>query len=68
MECSAPGVATTELGVCFTWLGYEECLIAGRFMPVFRWRIHGAVQISVGLVTNFKDVQGFLAFARGLLT
>jgi len=25
------------------------------------------VRISVGMVTNFKDVQGFLAFAKGLL-
>jgi len=25
------------------------------------------VRISVGLVTDFKDVQGFLSFARGLL-
>jgi hypothetical protein len=26
------------------------------------------VRISVGMVTNFKDIQGFLAFARGLLS
>jgi selenocysteine lyase/cysteine desulfurase len=27
----------------------------------------GAVRISVGMVTNFNDVQAFLTFARGLL-
>lgn len=27
----------------------------------------GAVRISVGMVTNFNDVQAFLSFARGLL-
>jgi hypothetical protein len=28
----------------------------------------GAVRISVGLVTDFKDIQGFLAFAASLLS
>jgi len=28
----------------------------------------GAVRISVGMVTNFNDVQAFLTFARGLLS
>ena len=28
----------------------------------------GAVRISVGMVTNFNDVQSFLAFAKGLLS
>jgi len=27
----------------------------------------GAVRISVGMVTNFNDIQAFLAFARGLV-
>jgi hypothetical protein len=27
----------------------------------------GAVRISIGMVTNFNDVQAFLHFARGLL-
>ena len=27
----------------------------------------GAVRISVGMVTNFHDVQSFLSFARGLV-
>jgi hypothetical protein len=31
-------------------------------------RSSGAVRASVGMVTNFNDVQGFLAFARGLLS
>jgi len=28
----------------------------------------GAVRISVGMVTNFNDVQAVLSFARGLLS
>jgi hypothetical protein len=28
----------------------------------------GAVRISVGMVTNFNDVQRFLGFAEGLLS
>ena len=28
----------------------------------------GAVRISVGMVTNFNDIEGFLGFARGLLS
>jgi hypothetical protein len=27
----------------------------------------GAVRVSVGLVSNFNDVQAFLEFSRGLL-
>ena len=64
----AMGVSRVELDVCFTQPGHEERLSQDDFRLCFDGKSMGAVRISVGMVTNFKDVQGFLAFARGLLT
>ena len=62
----ALGVSRVELDVCFTRPGHEERLSQDDFRLCFDGQSIGAVRISVGMVTNFKDVQGFLAFARGL--
>ena len=56
------------LDVCFTQPGHEERLTIDDFRHCIDGKSSGAVRISVGMVTNFKDVRGFLAFARGLLT
>ncbi len=64
----AMGVSRVELDVCFTRPGHEDRLSQDDFRLCFDSKSMGAVRISVGMVTNFKDVQGFLAFARGLLT
>ena len=64
----AMGVSRVELDVCFTKPGHEDRLSQDDFRLCFDGKSMGAVRISVGMVTNFKDVQGFLAFARGLLT
>jgi molybdenum cofactor sulfurtransferase len=61
-------VSRVELDVCFTSPGHEQRLSQDDFRMCFDGKSMGAVRISVGMVTNFKDVQGFLAFARGLLT
>jgi selenocysteine lyase/cysteine desulfurase len=63
----AMGVSRVELDVCFTSPGHEQRLSKDDFGLCFDGKSTGAVRISVGLVTNFNDVQGFLSFARGLL-
>jgi len=63
----AMGVSRVELDVCFTQPGHEERLSTDDFRLCFDGKSTGAVRISVGMVTNFNDVQAFLSFARGLL-
>jgi molybdenum cofactor sulfurtransferase len=64
----ALGISRVELDVCFTRPGHEERLTVDDFRHCIDGKSSGAVRISVGMVTNFKDIQGFLAFARGLLS
>jgi len=61
-------ISRVELDVCFTQPEHEERLSIDDFRKCIDGKSSGAVRISVGMVTNFKDVQEFLAFARGLLT
>jgi selenocysteine lyase/cysteine desulfurase len=64
----ALGISRVELDVCFTRPGHEERLTVDDFRHCIDGKSSGAVRISVGMVTTFKDIQGFLAFARGLLS
>jgi selenocysteine lyase/cysteine desulfurase len=64
----ALGISRVELDVCFTRPGHEERLTVDDFRHCIDGKSSGAVRISVGMVTNFNDIQGFLAFARGLLS
>ncbi|MBM3124203.1 MAG: aminotransferase class V-fold PLP-dependent enzyme [Chloroflexi bacterium] len=64
----ALGISRVELDVCFTRPGHEEHLSIDDFRMCIDGKSSGAVRISVGMVTNFNDVQGFLSFARGLLS
>ncbi len=64
----ALGISRVELDVCFTGPGHEDRLSIDDFRLCIDGKSSGAVRISVGMVTNFKDIQGFLAFARGLLS
>lgn len=63
----ALGLSRVELDVCFTQPGHENRLSLDDFRLCISGKSSGAVRISVGLVTNFNDVQAFLHFARGLL-
>jgi molybdenum cofactor sulfurtransferase len=60
-------ISRVELDVCFTQAGHEDRLTVDDFRSCIDGKSSGAVRISVGMVTNFNDIQGFLAFARGLL-
>ncbi len=64
----ALGISRVELDVCFTGPGHEDRLSIDDFRLCIDGKSSGAVRISVGMVTNFKDIQGFLAFAQGLLS
>ena len=64
----ALGISRVELDVCFTRPGHEERLTVDDFRHCIDGKSSGAVRISVGMVTTFRDIQGFLAFARGLLS
>ena len=64
----ALGISRVDLDVCFTSPGHEDRLSVDDFRLCIDGRASGAVRVSVGMVTNFNDVQGFLAFARGLLS
>jgi selenocysteine lyase/cysteine desulfurase len=64
----ALGISRVELDVCFTQPGHEDRLTVDDFRHCIDGKSSGAVRISVGTVTNFNDIQGFLAFARALLS
>lgn len=61
-------ISRVELDVCFTQPGHEDRLTVDDFRHCIDGKSSGAVRISVGMVTDFRDVQGFLAFAKGLLS
>ncbi len=60
-------ISRVELDVCFTQPGHEDRLTVDDFRHCIDGKSSGAVRISVGMVTDFKDVQGILAFTRSLL-
>src|SRR5512143_3136682 len=64
----ALGISRVELAACFAQPAHEQRLSLDDFRVCIDGKSSGAVRISVGTITNFKDVQGFLAFAKGLLT
>ncbi len=63
----ALGISRLELDVCFTQAGHESRLSLDDFRLCIDGKNSGAVRISVGLMTNFDDVQALLSFARALL-
>ena len=64
----ALGISRVELDVCFTSPGHEDRLSLNDFRLCIDGKNSGAVRISVGMVTNFNDVQAFLHFCEGLLS
>lgn len=63
----ALGISRVELDVCFHQPGHEERLSIDDFRLCIDGKSSGAVRISVGMVSNFRDVQTVIEFARGLL-
>ena len=63
----ASGVSRVELDVCFHQAGHEERLSVDDFRVCIDGKSSGAVRISLGMVSNFSDIQTMLKFAKGLL-
>ncbi len=63
----ALGISSMELAACFTSPGHTQRLSYDDFRLCIDGKASGAVRVSVGLVSNFEDVQTFLKFAEGLL-
>jgi molybdenum cofactor sulfurtransferase len=63
----ALGISKMELAACFTSPGHTQRLSYDDFRLCIDGKASGAVRISVGLVSNFEDVQAFLHFAEELL-
>jgi selenocysteine lyase/cysteine desulfurase len=64
----ALGISRLELAACFAQPTHRQRLSLDDFRVCIDGKSSGAVRISVGMVTNFDDVQAFLSFARGLLS
>lgn len=60
-------ISRFELDVCFNGPGHEERLTLDDFRLCIDGKNSGAVRISVGMVTNFEDIQALLKFCEGLL-
>ncbi|GAB4488953.1 MAG: aminotransferase class V-fold PLP-dependent enzyme [Anaerolineales bacterium] len=63
----ALGISRVELDVCFNGPGHENRLTLDDFRLCIDGKSSGAVRISVGMVSNFEDIQKFLEFCTGLL-
>ncbi len=63
----ALGISRVELDVCFNGPGHEHRLTLDDFRLCIDGKSSGAVRISVGMVSNFEDIQKFLNFCKGLL-
>ena len=63
----ALGISRTELEVCFNQTGHQNRLTLDDFRVCIDGKPSGAVRISVGLVSNFEDVQAFIEYAETFL-
>ena len=63
----ALGISSMELAACFLQPGHQQRLSYDDFRLCIDGKASGAVRISVGLVSNFADVQAVLNFARSLV-
>jgi molybdenum cofactor sulfurtransferase len=63
----ALGISRVELDVCFNGPGHENRLTLDDFRLCIDGKSSGAVRISVGMVSNFSDIERFLRFAESLL-
>ncbi len=60
-------ISTDELSSCFSRSHYSNRLTDLDFQQCIDPKATGAVRISLGLVSNFADVQAFIAFAEAFL-
>ncbi len=63
----ALGISSAELNSCFAKPTHEQRLSYDEFRLCIDNKASGAVRISVGLVSNFADVEAFIRFAQSLV-
>jgi selenocysteine lyase/cysteine desulfurase len=63
----ALGLSAGELNMCFRSPGHEAHFTVDDFRLCIDGKSTGAVRMSVGLVSNFADVQKFIEFAMGFV-
>ncbi|HTX90322.1 MAG TPA: aminotransferase class V-fold PLP-dependent enzyme [Anaerolineales bacterium] len=61
-------ISKMELAACFAQPGHTQRLTYDDFRTCIDDKASGAVRVSLGLVSNFEDVQAFLKFAGELLS
>ena len=61
-------ISSSELTTCFTRPDHEQRLTYDEFRLCINNKASGAVRISVGLMSNFEDVEAFLRFSSSLLS
>jgi selenocysteine lyase/cysteine desulfurase len=60
-------ISKMELAACFAQPSHTQRLTYDDFRTCIDGKASGAVRISVGMVSNFEDVQAALKFAEGLI-
>ena len=60
-------ISSEELTSCFTRSDYEQRLTYDEFRLCLNTKASGAVRISVGLMSNFADIQQLLDYLRTFL-
>ncbi len=63
----ALGISRDELATCFTRPTHAKRLTIDEFRDCIDGKSTGAVRVSLGIASDFKDVAAFLEFARGFL-
>ena len=63
----ALGISRAELATCFTSPAHAKRLTIDDFRDCIDGKSTGAVRISLGIASDFKDVSAFLAFAGSFL-
>ncbi len=63
----ALGISSSELTSCFNRPDHDQRLTYDEFRLCIDGKASGAVRVSVGLVSNFADVEAFIKFAKSLV-
>jgi molybdenum cofactor sulfurtransferase len=63
----ALGISRAELATCFTQSAHAKRLSIDDFRDCIDGKSTGAVRISLGIASDFKDAAAFVDFARGFL-
>lgn len=63
----ALGISKPELVACFSQLEHTQRISLDDFRLCIDGKSSGAVRVSIGMLTNFEDVQAFLSFTEKFL-